>query len=281
MKSRPASMSGRRGSTTTTSGAEVAASEAPRRRGTAAPTTTQRPPMRDQAGQALATRSSGSTRRTRSVAGAGRTGSPPKCRLADRPAASDEVLDPPTSFRRRRRRGDPHGSTRRCRGRGRDRTLEAVRRSSPPGPASPPARGGPSAHAARIEAAGRRRRSRSTTQPVLAAEVEPDLPGAGVLDDVVERLLRDPVEDLLDLERQPLVDLAVDHDRQADPALQRRAVGAQRVNQPVRPRGCRAGARRSAPASPPVPRAGARAASPAGRARPPGRGRAAAPWFGS
>ena len=43
--------------------------------------------------------------------------------------------------------------------------------------------------------------------------------GRGVLDDVVERLLTDPVEAVLDLVRQPLVELGLDDDRQPDPAL--------------------------------------------------------------
>ena len=64
-------------------------------------------------------------------------------------------------------------------------------------------------------------------------DLEADLPRAGVLDDVVERLLRDPVEDLLDGERQPLVERALDDDRQPDPTLERRGVGAQRAGQAV------------------------------------------------
>ena len=56
---------------------------------------------------------------------------------------------------------------------------------------------------------------------------------AGVLDDVVERLLGDPVEDLLDRQRQPLVEVALDDDRQPDPALQGGAVGLEGTDQPV------------------------------------------------
>ena len=56
---------------------------------------------------------------------------------------------------------------------------------------------------------------------------------AGVLDDVVERLLGDPVERLLDLDRRPLRQLGLDHDRQPDPPGQRRRVRAQRLDQAV------------------------------------------------
>ena len=77
-----------------------------------------------------------------------------------------------------------------------------------------------------------------------APDLEPDLAGRRVLDDVVERLLGDPVEDLLDRERQPLLERALDDDRQADPALERGRVGPQRRG-PARPaRGCRGAARR-------------------------------------
>ena len=61
---------------------------------------------------------------------------------------------------------------------------------------------------------------------VALAELDPDLPRAGVLDDVVERLLGDPVEDLLGGERQPVLEVALDHDRQAEPALEGRAYGS-------------------------------------------------------
>ena len=59
------------------------------------------------------------------------------------------------------------------------------------------------------------------------AELEPDLARAGVLDDVVERFLRDPVEDLLDRQRQALLERALDDDRQAEPALERGRMRAQ------------------------------------------------------
>src|SRR6187397_1397491 len=65
------------------------------------------------------------------------------------------------------------------------------------------------------------------------ADLEPDLAGAGVLDHVVESFLRDPVEDLLDRQRQPLVERALDHDRQAEPTLERGRVGPQRPAQAI------------------------------------------------
>src|SRR5918993_310222 len=50
-----------------------------------------------------------------------------------------------------------------------------------------------------------------------ATDLEPDLPGTRVLDHVVERLLRDPREDLLDRQGKPFVERALDHDREAEP----------------------------------------------------------------
>ena len=55
-------------------------------------------------------------------------------------------------------------------------------------------------------------------QPDPAADgvdADPDLLGLGVLDDVVERLLGDPVERLLDGQRQPVGEVALDDDGQA------------------------------------------------------------------
>ena len=79
------------------------------------------------------------------------------------------------------------------------------------------------------------RRPRSEADAVAgASDLEADLPRGGVLDDVVQRLLGDPVEGLLDRQRQSLVaERALDHDRQADPALERRGVGLERAGQPV------------------------------------------------
>jgi hypothetical protein len=54
-----------------------------------------------------------------------------------------------------------------------------------------------------------------------------------VLHDVVERLLRDPIEDLLDRERQAILERALDHDRQPDAALERRGMGLERSGQAV------------------------------------------------
>ena len=75
--------------------------------------------------------------------------------------------------------------------------------------------------------------TRSRTPPSTAADLDADLAGAGVLDDVVERLLGDPVEHLLDRQRQPVLEVALDDDRQAEPALQRRGVGLERTHQAV------------------------------------------------
>ena len=66
-----------------------------------------------------------------------------------------------------------------------------------------------------------------------AVDGQLDLACRRVLDDVVERLLGDPVEDLLDRERQPLRQVARDDDREADPALERRRMGPQGGQQPV------------------------------------------------
>src|SRR5258705_10583004 len=66
-----------------------------------------------------------------------------------------------------------------------------------------------------------------------ASQVEPDLPSAGVLDDVVEGLLGDPVQPLLDLEWQPIIKVRFDDDREADAALQGGGVGPQRAHESV------------------------------------------------
>ena len=105
------------------------------------------------------------------------------------------------------------------------RARRRSRRSFPPGRASRPARGGRRARRRRRSPC-RRRAIRSRTPSAAAADRStPDLAGRGVLDDVVERLLGDPVEDLLDRERQALREVALDDDRQADPALERGGVG--------------------------------------------------------
>ena len=81
----------------------------------------------------------------------------------------------------------------------RERGADPVR----PAPASRPARGG-----RRGRVAGSKplpsSSIRSRTPPPAASDVDADLPGGGVLDDVVERLLGDPVEHLLDGQRQAL-----------------------------------------------------------------------------
>src|SRR4029078_575055 len=65
------------------------------------------------------------------------------------------------------------------------------------------------------------------------ADLGADLPRARVLDDVVEGFLRDPVQDLLDGQRQTLVKRALDTDRKPEPALERGGVGPQRPAQSV------------------------------------------------
>ena len=95
------------------------------------------------------------------------------------------------------------------------------------------------------------------------AHLDADLLRAGVLDDVVQRLLGDPVERLLGVERRAVGEVPLHHDRQADAARQRRAVRPERLDQAVLLDVARAGARRSAPASRPAPRAAGRAARPA------------------
>ena len=57
--------------------------------------------------------------------------------------------------------------------------------------------------------------------------------GRRVLHDVVERLLADPVEAVLDLVRQPLVELGLDDDRQPDPALDGRRLAPEGGHEPV------------------------------------------------
>src|SRR5690349_20071090 len=65
------------------------------------------------------------------------------------------------------------------------------------------------------------------------ADRERHLAGGGVLDDVVERLLADPVEDLLEVQRKAVREVARDDDRQPDAALERGGVGPQRRQQAV------------------------------------------------
>ena len=55
----------------------------------------------------------------------------------------------------------------------------------------------------------------------------------GVLDDVVQRLLRHAVEGLLDVQRQALFGLDLDRHRQAGAPLDRRTVVAQRLGQAI------------------------------------------------
>ena len=98
------------------------------------------------------------------------------------------------------------------------------------------------------------------------ATPDPDLAGAGVLDDVVERLLRDPVQRLLDLDRRPIRQVGLDHDRAARCARTATRSACAAPGSARAPRRCPAAARRSAPASPRGPRAaapGATRASPA------------------
>ena len=68
---------------------------------------------------------------------------------------------------------------------------------------------------------------------VVVADVDPDLPGRGVLHDVVERLLGDAVEDLLGRQRQAVGQVALDDDRQPEPALEGRRVGLERAHEAV------------------------------------------------
>ena len=75
--------------------------------------------------------------------------------------------------------------------------------------------------------------TRSRTPPSTGRDLDPDLPGGRVLDDVVERLLGDPVEHLLGRQRQPILEVALDDDRQPEPALQRRRVGLERADEAV------------------------------------------------
>ena len=65
------------------------------------------------------------------------------------------------------------------------------------------------------------------------AELEVHLSGACVLDHVVQGLLSDAVERVLDLDRQALGEVGLEEDRQADPALHRRRVGPQGMDQAV------------------------------------------------
>ena len=54
-----------------------------------------------------------------------------------------------------------------------------------------------------------------------------------MLHDVVERLLGDAVEDLLGGQRQPVRQVALDHDRQPQPTLQGAGMGLERAHQAV------------------------------------------------
>ena len=255
MNDRPPSTSGRRGSRTTTSGW---VSTTRSRAGLGLRRSIRRPRAgrRCRAGR---TGSPGPGRRHRRgrhgrgtvCAGVGlhavivrRRGRTPERTFADvRPRPNDE--------RRLRHPSRMDAALRRGRGR-------AARRRSPRSGRRPrwwsprPARSGPRsaprscrhARASRPGRGGRPGRAAGSkplpssviAQPDAArdpAELEPDLARPGVLDDVVERLLRDPVEDLLDRQRQALVERALDDDRQADPALERGRVRPQRAGQPV------------------------------------------------
>ena len=107
-----------------------------------------------------------------------------------------------------------------------------ARRSGRRGRASRPARGGRPGRGAGskpLPSSLTRRRTPLAIRPTSSRTWR----AAGVLDDVVERLLGDPVEGLLDRQRQALVERALDDDRQPDPALERRRVGLERADQPV------------------------------------------------
>ena len=109
----------------------------------------------------------------------------------------------------------------------------------------------------------------------LAADVDADLAGRRVLDDVVQRFLGDPIEDLLGRQRRAPVEVALDDDRQPQPALEGGGVGLERRAPAPPVRGCPGAARRSARASRQGPRAGALATGRAARGRRRCRGRAA------
>src|SRR4029079_3735755 len=68
--------------------------------------------------------------------------------------------------------------------------------------------------------------------PALA-DRERHLAGGGVLDDVVERLLADPVKHLLEVQREAVLEVARDDDRQADAALEGGGMGSQGRQQAV------------------------------------------------
>ena len=273
MKASPPSTSGRRGSTTTTSGS-VARDEVERRAGLAgtADDDRRRSPMPSSPARLSRTRSSASTTRTRSGAvgpGVGlacghgaaraatcRNGPSPRSASAERRSPAYVIRRGSTRFRDVDRAADAAaGRDRRGCGLAARRPRSVVPlpgslctmnvRADPLGPGPHP--GQPEVavgDAGRVEAlavvldprAGRRSRTRPT--------LDPDLPRGGVLDDVVERFLGDPVERLLDRQRQPLVEVALDDDRQPDPALERRRVGLERADQPVLLEVARAAARR-------------------------------------
>ena len=253
----------------------------PRRRSPALPTTTQLPTDAEEAGEALANAivgiddedAQGAGAAAGSVHARGRRATGGSTGRDDRPwrasAERGRGLRHAVADRAAGSVGDRAVAPRPARSRPRHDDLDrrplprpappcTSRRSCPPGRASRPARDGRPARAPASKPLPSSR-IRSTTS--ARADRPPARPGARrVLDDVVERLLGDPVEDLLDLERQPLVSSLVDDDRQPDPALERGGVGPQRRQQPVVLEVARAGARRSAPASRPGPRAGGRGA---------------------
>ena len=96
----------------------------------------------------------------------------------------------------------------------------------------------PDAHAREAEMAGRDDRFVETG--AVIGDDEPDrcrvgrdgdahLPRAGVLDDVVQCFLRDPVEGLLDFERQPRGQIGLEGDWQADPSASASRCSSRRV----------------------------------------------------
>ena len=108
----------------------------------------------------------------------------------------------------------------------------------------------PSRASRRDRSRGRRPRSRADTMPSLRVEHDAHVPGLGVLDDVRQRLLHDPVERRLDLGRQAAVaEIGLDLDR-GSRLLARTSRRAARARARGRSRRAPSGAAR--------PRAGAR-----------------------
>ena len=91
---------------------------------------------------------------------------------------------------------------------------------------------------------GRRREPRGVTSSGAAIQVDPDVAGAGVLGDVGQRFLGDPVEDQLDLGRQPAARPALPGSRPGYRA-DRRSAGPGRPGPRRSPRSSRAGGRSS------------------------------------